>query len=500
MSSIKLNPKTDVAPLHLTAMKIHSLSRFSIGAATCALLMSACSVRGIPALSGNAQRNTAPTASTERVSAEVSTIENRVIGSGKMVARNTVDVPLLRTGLVAEITIREGDMVNAGDVLLRLDPSDLENAVQTERANYLVAQATYSDSLRGPSAAELKAAQAALTSANAAYQDLNKEPDATALAAAEADLRNADFALKQAQAAYDRRAARDPGVGGSTEALNLEKATNDYAKAKAAYDAKFVKPSRAQLASASASIANAQRSLDALKPAETTSLQAKVKLDQAELALRNAEKNLGNAIVRAPISGMVTSVGIQAGEYANTGMTVAQLVDFADPAFEAQIDEIDLGTIKIGQRARVLLQSYPATPLAAEVSAISRVGVSSGNTVVYKATLSLKRNAGTPDVLLNMSGTAEIIVSEIEDAIVVPNRALIVNTVTRSYSLLKVARNAEGQEAVETVQVEIGARGAETTQIVSGITAGDVIAIPAIRTQSTTGAPGGGGGGAPPGP
>jgi hypothetical protein len=99
-----------------------------------------------------------------------------------------------------------------------------------------------------------------------------------------------------------------------------------------------------------------------------------------------------------------------------------------------------------------------------------------------------------------MSGTAEIIVSEIEDAIVVPNRALIVNTVTRSYSLLKVARNAEGQEAVETVQVEIGARGAETTQIVSGITAGDVIAIPAIRTQSTTGAPGGGGGGAPPGP
>jgi RND family efflux transporter MFP subunit len=474
------------------------------GALFSLLALSACNTSAIriPGLNNNQNRGNraaAVNASEERITVATGAIENRVIGTGKVTAREILDVPFLRTGQILTVSVSEGDTVKAGQVLFELDSSDLENTARLEQGNYLAAQAAYSDTLDGPTAAELKAAQAQLNSAYANYNALSDDPTESELAAAQADLQTAEASLRQAQAAYDRRAARDPGVAASGEALSLETATNNYQKAKANYDAKFEKPRSEQVASASAAIANAQRSLDALKPVESQILQAQLKMDQAWQAWQTALKNVGYTRVRAPIDGLITSVNAGQGEWAGNGQAAVQIADFATPVFEVQLDEIDLGAVRVGQDARILLQSYPDQPINAKVIEIGRVGVSGGNAVTYKVTLELNADASRPEVLINMSGTGEIVISRSEDTVLVPARALVINTTDQSYSVLRVTQRADGQEAVRSVPVEIGARNTDNVQILNGLSAGDVLAIPIARTQTST-AGGPAGGGPPPGP
>ncbi len=479
-------------------MKMQAIPSRPLGVlALCATvsMLTACSTRGIPFLNNTANtQGNRPTASTERVTATKEVIENRVIGTGKIVAKATINVPFLSGGLITAVNIKEGDLVKRGQVIATIDTTDLKRAAETQQLNYLSALATYSQTIKPVSAADVKAAQASLASAQSAYAELGKDPTAASLAALQASLQNAEATLKQSQAAYDRRAGRDPGVAGSSEALALEKATNDLVVAKANYDAKFEKASKSQYASAAAQIAAAQKNLAALEPDPLAGDVAKLKLDQAYRTWQLAIEDAKAGDVLAPIDGLVTVVNFDAGEWAGTGGAFAQIVDYAQPIFDVQLDEIDLGQVKPGQDARVLLQSYPGKTIAAKVDSVSRVGVSSGNSVTYRVSLLLAEGADQPEVLLNMSGTAEIISSKIDEAIVVPTRALIVNTTSKTYSILRI--NSAGES--ETVPIQIGARGIDKTQVLSGVAAGDVIAIPAVRTQTTGGA-GGPGGGGPPG-
>jgi HlyD family secretion protein len=465
-------------------------TRVLITIAAASMLLAACSQIRLPGQGGGRPTNSV-TASAQRVTVEKAVIENRVIGTGRIVARTTIDVPFMRAGLVTEVMIKEGDLVKKGDVLAQLDTSDLKLAARQQWSNYLSAQLSYSQTIKGPSAAEMKAAQAALASAQAAYADLSAPPSDEDIRAAQADLQNAEAALRQAQAAYDRRAGRDPGVGASSEALSLEQATNNYAKAKATYDAKFTKASKAQFASAAAQIANAQKNIEALTPQAEAIELARIKMDQAYLTWQQAEADIKEAALVAPADGLVVALNTAAGEMAGSGSAAVQLADFAEPLFEVSLDEADLSSVKLGQEARVRLQAYINQSVAAVVDSIASVGTDSNNIVTYRVRMRIPRTAGQPLILLNMSGTSEIITGRIEDALLAPTSALIVDSANKTYAVFKATGAADPQR----VEVTIGARSGDRTQILTGVSAGDTLAIPTVATQSVTG-----GGGPPPGP
>jgi multidrug efflux pump subunit AcrA (membrane-fusion protein) len=445
------------------------------------LLLTACTNVRIPGITSgqNNQAQRTVTATSARVTVEKGAIESRVIGSGSVVARTTINIPFLRSGQITAINVKEGDTVKKGQVLAQLDTTDLLNTVKQQQANYLSAQVSYSQTVKGPNAADLKAAQASLASAQAAYADLSSPPTEAELAGAKADLMTAEADLRQKQAAYERRAARDPGVGASAEALALESSTNSYNKVKAAYDAKFEKATKAQFASASAQIANAQKNIESLKPVEETIQLAKIKLDQALLSLQLAEQEVQKATLVSPVDGLVTSVNFDAGEWAGSGATAIVVANFDEPLFEISLDEADLGKVQIGQDARIQLQSYLGQKINAKVDSISTVGATVNNIVTYKVKLRVPKTDNQPKIFLNMSGTSEIITSKIDEAILVPSNALIINSTSKTYSVLKVVG-----DSTQMMQVEIGARSGDKTQILKGVSAGDVLAIPQTTTST----------------
>ncbi len=505
---------------------------------TAALLLSACTRPGAPAAAG------AIDPAAEKITVEKGSVENRVVATGKVVARSQASIAFARSGRVAEVLVKEGDSVTQGQPLAKLDTTELQTTADQQWANFLSAQAAYSQSIKGPSAADVAAAQAAVTSAEAAYADLSRTPSANTLASlraavqnAEATLRqrqaaaaaqspdfasvaaalqNAEAALRQRQTAYDRRAARDAGVGASPEALDLERATNDYAIAKANYDkavqnstldleraqndlarakadynAKFDKASNGQFASATSQIEQAKKNLAALQPVAETVQQREAQMMQAQLGWKAADDAIKNATLIAPFDGLVTKVSITRGDWANTGAASVQIADFVVPIFEMDVDEVDLGSVKPGQIARVRLQTYPETPLEAKVDSVAIIGTSTGAVVTYKVKLALGKalQGTTPAILINMSGTGEVVTAQATDALVVPTRALVIDTTTRAFSVQKMIGSGD-QAKLESVPVKLGFRDADKVEVIEGIAAGDVVVVPVVKTLAANGGPG----------
>jgi hypothetical protein len=364
--------------------------------------------------------------------------------------------------------------------------------------------------------------------------------------------------LRSAQAAYDQQYRRNPaGIVGSAPAVSLEQATNTWQAAKANLDKAYEKPANSQFASASAQIASAQAKLDGLMApiAPEAIAQAKAKVDQANIAWQQAETNVKASTVPAPFDGVVTKVTFDPGDYAGGGQTAFEVSDIARPYFEIDVDEADIGNVRVGMPARVTLQAYAQIPISATVESIAPAAASSTSVVTFKVRLGfdgVNRPAGAPgallpggaiitgtaaaggdaisgtntaggrgpgagqgagaggqrpagaaggfagqfnrpNFLLGMSGTSEVIIGGANGVIVVPNRAVSLDRATRS----SVVKRVKADGTTESVTVEVGLRGQTLTEIRSGLAVGDQVEIatvtaPAAGGQQNAGFGGGG--------
>ena len=94
---------------------------------------------------------------------------------------------------------------------------------------------------------------------------------------------------------------------------------------------------------------------------------------------------------------------------------IITMASVATPQFVVNVDEADLGNIKLGQDATIALQSYAGMHLPAKVVAIAPSGTSTGNVITFKVTLDFVTSANQPNILLGMSGT-----SQVTTAIIIP--------------------------------------------------------------------------------
>ncbi|MCL4506880.1 MAG: efflux RND transporter periplasmic adaptor subunit [Chloroflexi bacterium] len=506
-------------------------------------LVAACAAPG----STNTQRTGNGQGTGQRVKVTSGTISNHIIGTGTVVARSTAQLAFSHSGTVKTVNVKVGDQVKAGQVLATIDTSDLELTARQQYANYINAQASYSQTIAGPTPENLQAAQAAVISAQAAYttalqgstsaalgsayaqvksaqaalDQLSVAPSRYDVASAQANMLNAKAALDSAQAAYDSAFKRNPaGIGGTSAGLNLEQATNNYNAAKAAYDKLFepatasaVSSAKAQVASAQANLVNleptqqkvasalqtleqAKASLANLTPTDTAILQAKSKMDQAYLAWQQAEKAVTDSTLTAPFDGMVATVNIDVGDSAATGAAI-EVADFTVPQFEVSVDESDLGNVKVGENAIVQLQTYPNLQIPGKVERVDAAGKTTGNIVTFQVYVSISNTKQTdgasPTILLGMSGTSQIETQRADNATLVPDNALIVDTQTQTYSVQRL--NADG--SMSTVPITIGFRGTNEVQALSGVKPGDTLLIPSAGAASTGGTGFGPGGGRP---
>ena len=179
-----------------------------------------------------------------------------------------------------------------------------------------------------------------------------------------------------------------------------------------------------------------------------------------------------------------------AGELASGPIVTLMAADFA---VKLNVDEIDIGMVAVGQPASVTLESWPEQAIFAEVAEIApRATISSNGLVTYEVWLQL--SATELPVRAGMTANAEMITANRDDVLLVPNGAIRADRENGRYYVNLASAVADGATTFTEVEVTIGLRDNDFTQITSGISAGDELLIGelAVPEQQFTGPFGGG--------
>jgi len=304
-----------------------------------------------------------PQEEREEVVVEAGTLTSLVNATGTILPEKQTTLSFKTPGRVAQVLVEEGQVVEAGEELARLEGDDLEFAVAQARLAVTQAELALASAqaqlLRAQRPAadyDLAAAEAALESAKATYRKLLAGPSEEEIQVARANLDQARVSLDQAQAAYDQVADR-PDVALLPQAAQLQQATIAYNVAKANFELTMREPSEAEIASARSAIEQAQASVKRLQEgasdedllvAQLAVEQAQASLDQARLSLAQAEHNLEATVLTAPHDGTVTLVGVKEGEMSG-GQPAFVLTDLSGYHVDVIVDEIDIGRVQEGQ-------------------------------------------------------------------------------------------------------------------------------------------------------
>jgi HlyD family secretion protein len=396
-------------------------------------------------------------------------VEQTVTAPGQLIATREQVLSFDVDGRLDTLAVRPGDAVKKGQRIASVDAAALLEAERQARADALIAQAEYSQTVRGPSAVEVNAARADLASAQAAYADLQKPPSENEVASLRATMLNAEAALKRAQAAYDSTFAADPaGIGASPAALDLEKATNDFNAARANYDKAFEQASAGKVRAASAQIAAARAKLAALEPEAAEMDAARARLDKAMLTWKKAKDDLQKAELIAPLDGVAVEVEAREGEMLRAGDAVVVLSDPRAVEVRASVIEEDLPLVRPGQEVSLFFDAAPDLPITGTVARISPRRLE-GDRPLYPIYIDLDPAQVPAGLAPGMSADASVVIAKVADAVRLPRA--VVKAGQGGSATVEVWGNGRR----EARNITIGLRGDTYVEILAGLSEGEEV-------------------------
>jgi HlyD family secretion protein len=298
-------------------------------------------------------------------------VSGRIEGDDAAIAAKTA-------GRIREITVREGDQVEAGQVIARLDDEQIRAREQQAAAAVRQAEARARLAQHQIAVLEeaLRQSRLGVDQARADAEGRVNEAEAR-LAAAEAQLAQAQAA--HAQAKWDREALErllQRELVAEQEARRAQH--NEEAQAAVvAAGRRQVEAARGSLMAARASLVNPAIRSSQAAAVEGQILQARADIaaaqadaERAGAQLEEARANRRDLHVVAPFAGTVATRTAEPGEVIMAGTPVVTLVNLAEVYLRAFVPEGQIGRVRVGQPARVYLDSAPATPIAARVSRV----------------------------------------------------------------------------------------------------------------------------------
>jgi HlyD family secretion protein len=421
-----------------------------------------------------------------------------VEASGSLLPSTEITLAFPMGGKVAKVLVVRGQMVEAGDLLVRLDDAALRKKLEQAELDL--------QSLTSPYA--IADAEKALASAQDALEDAKytnrvqqegNRGSASTIDGLKAELILANDNVEKKQVVFDHFADRDK------DDYQRAVAQADLSAAIDARDAILRQlnwylghPSELDQAILDADVAVAEAKVAAAKtllaelngepvpqdedlyldPALTRLQEAKISVDNAKLAI-------ADAYLVAPSGGMISSLEVGVGEYVSPGQPVIVLSEVDDLQAEINLDETDVARIAIGSPVAITIDAFPGAELAGEVIDIAPSATVQSGVVLYPVTVRLDPtdpSTGSGQALPlrpGMTANVTITVEKRENTLFVPFRAV----------------ETEGGQAYVTLKTEAGNLRVPVTlglitdtqiEILSGVSEGDVVAVYANPVQDSS--------------
>jgi macrolide-specific efflux system membrane fusion protein len=177
----------------------------------------------------------------------------------------------------------------------------------------------------------------------------------------------------------------------------------------------------------------------------------------------------------SPFDGVVTAMSAVVGE--STSGTALTVADLDNLEVVVDMSEVDVTEVKPGQKVNITLDALSDGTLEGTVSQISPAGTVTSGVVNYPVTVSLTESAD--GVKIGMTANLEIIIAQKDNVLTVPNRAVKTVNNQKVLTLLQ-----DGQQV--QVPVEVGTVSDAKTEIISGVSEGDVVVISTTISSSSS--------------
>jgi len=240
------------------------------------------------------------------------------------------------------------------------------------------------------------------------------------------------------------------------EQLRLDKAKRNYQRLKELYAKEFV---------------GEQEFLDA----ETDFELAELNLEIAQTRLEEAQEDLSKTTIVAPHDGIVTLLDVVEGQVisgatsVSNGTELITIAQLGELYMEANINEVDVERLNLGQEARLSFDAIPDFDLMGEIGEIALSARKDGNVRVFP--IEVVFEAEDARVRPGISATVDIPIDSVEDAVTVLLSAVFNEDDGSSYVFLRIGESWERRD------VEVGINDLQHVAIKSGIEIGDVVAL-----------------------
>jgi multidrug resistance efflux pump len=297
--------------------------------------------------------------------------------------QGTVEVQEVRLGSkiggrVAEVLIREGDLVPAGQVLVRLEAPELEAQREQWRARMEAKSAALERMRTGARSEERDAAEAAAEATQARYERLKAGSRIEDIRQAEAELKREEATLVVAQQEF-RRNERTFSHNASS-AADYDSARAEHgrslarvAAARARLDLLVAGSRKEDIDEAAAELKRARANALLLRNGNRSEdiAEAEAALAEARGKLHEVEAQLGEASLRAPEQVVVEVLGVRKGDLVTPNQIMLRVLRADDLWVKVYVPETDLGRVRLGQKVAVSVDGYPGKRFAGTVEQIA---------------------------------------------------------------------------------------------------------------------------------
>jgi HlyD family secretion protein len=354
---------------------------------------------------------------------EQGTMVKSVVATGKVEPITKVEIKSKANGIIKVLNVDIDFSVKAGDVLVELDREQLAATLRGAEANLMAAKA----SLEG----------------------------------AEAQLKKNIVEAEGPEVAFAQRA---------------------YARAQSLFEQHLIAQSVLDDAHSLVDVAmNRKRAAESqLVVSQAKVAEARAQVAQAKAAAERAAEDVANATIRAPIRGTVLSRDVEIGSPVSSilnlgaNATLVMTLGDIDQVFvRGKVDEADIGRVRLGQPARIRVETFKEKTFAGRVTQISPMGVEKDNVTNFEVRVSID-NPGK-ELKANMTANAEIVLEEHANALILPEAAVTYDAQKRAFVDVAAPGTKTGRKKVP---VKVGVSNGTKIQIVDGLKAGDKVVLP----------------------
>jgi HlyD family secretion protein len=394
-----------------------SRKRLYIGAAVALVVLGGAA--GLATLKGaSADVDASHLATVER-----GTMVKSVVATGKVEPTTKIEIKSKANGIIKVLNADVDRAVKAGDILVELDREQLAAALRGTEAN-------------------LQAARASLEGAEAQLQKNIVEAEGP-------DEQFARRAYERARTLFGQNLIPQSALDDAHSLVDVAENRKRAAQSQLAIGRAKVTEARAQVA-------------------------------QAKAASDRAAEDVANATIRAPIRGTVLSRDVEIGSpvssILNLGANatlVMTLGDIEQVFVRGKVDEADIGHVRLGQPARIRVETFKDKVFEGRVTQISPMGVEKDNVTNFEVRVSID-NPGKA-LKANMTANAEIVLEEHPDALIVPEAAVTYDAQKNAFVEVAAPGAKNGRKKVA---VKLGVGNGTKIQILDGLEQGDKVILP----------------------